>query len=149
MTKEKKFNTGATAELFITGAKPADQPQLEAAQPETLDIHESQRQTAEYIQELKTKAIELEQQAKGITLEAAKAKRNAIAAANAKYRGRPTTKYRQPPDYANPRSRRVQIMLRPDVFNRAKEYCEANGLSFNAFIEIATLAILDGKGGKR
>lgn len=37
MTKEKKFNTGAAAELFITGS--ADQPQLEAAQPETLDIH--------------------------------------------------------------------------------------------------------------
>lgn len=147
MSKEKTFNTDTAAEMFISGAKPATDGQRTDASPapaQTVDLHASERETGRYIQELRAKAAELERQATGIKREAEKAKRQAIAAANAKYKGTPPAKYREKPDYANPRTRRVQLMLRPDVFNRAKEFCEANQISFNRFVEVATLAFLDG-----
>lgn len=147
MSKEKTFNTATAAEMFISGAKPATDGQQTDASPapaQTVDLHASERKAGQYIQELTAKAVELEKQATGIRREAEKAKRQAIAAANARYRGTPPAKYREKPDYKNPRTRRVQLMLRPDVFNRAKEYCEKNQISFGRFVEVATLAFLDG-----
>lgn len=149
MNKGKTFNTDTAAEMFISGARPATDGQQTGASPapaQTVDLHESEREreAGQYIQELTAKAAELEKQAAGIRREAEKAKLQAIAAANAKYKATPPAKYREKPDYKNPRTRRVQVLLRPDVFNRAKEFCEANQISFNRFVEVATLALLDG-----
>ena len=148
MSKEKTFNTDTAAEMFISRANPAQDGQRQTndrpAPAQTIDPHAEEREAGQYIRELTQKAAELEKQAQGIRQEAQKAKRQAIAAANARYKGASTTKYRAKPDFTNPRTRRVQLMLRPAVYDRAKEYCEANAVSFNTFIELATLAFLDG-----
>jgi hypothetical protein len=138
MTK-KTFNT---AELFITGA--ADRAQQTAG---GVDIHTPETETETHIHELTKRAIELEQQAKDIRKEALKAKREAIAAANAKYKGQSTTRFREKPDYENPRTRRAQLLFRQDVYDRAKEFCEANTISFNRLVELALLEYMAG-GGK-
>lgn len=145
--KGKTFNTDTAAEMFISGAKPATDGQQTGASPtpaQTVDPHAGESEAGRYIHELTEKAVELERQATGIRREAKKARQQAIAAANAKYKGLPPARYREKPDYTNPRTRRAQVMLRPDVFNRAKEYCEMNKISFNRFVEMATLAFLDG-----
>lgn len=101
---------------------------------------------ARRIQELTARAVALENQAKKGGMKADKTKRARIAKANARLIGESTTRFRQPPDYDNPRSRRVQLLLRQDLHAAAREHGQAAGMSFNTLVDAALREYLKKRG---
>lgn len=98
------------------------------------------------IQELTARAVALENQAKKGGVKAGKTKRARIAKANARLIGESTTRFRQKPDYENPRSRRVQLLLRQDLHAAAREHGQAAGMSFNTLVDVALREYLKRRG---
>lgn len=70
------------------------------------------------------------------------ADRARIAAENAQYKDAPKWNTRAPMD-AEPRSRRVQLLMKPSIYNALQEIARANGQSINNLIETAAQQIIE------
>ena len=70
------------------------------------------------------------------------AERKKRAAANAKYIS-PAPQYRAAINYAQPRTRRVQLIVRPDLFDQITAAAHAQGQSLNNLIETIIIEYLE------
>lgn len=70
------------------------------------------------------------------------------AAINATYKAPAPAPFRAIKDHSEPRSRRVQLLLRPSLHAAALEMATAKKQSINNFIEEALLAYIENGGGQ-
>ena len=127
---------------FIGDGAAAAQPSEPATEPSAMplaryDFHRAQEEKQKELAALRAQAMELDEQARMLKRKANLAKIAATAAANLEARRSLTTKYRNKPDYANPRSKRVNLLIRPDLYTVAQNFCDENRISFNHLMEVA------------
>jgi len=133
------LDTAANPALsFIGDGAAAAQPSEPATvQPQRYDFHRGLEERQKELADLREQARELDEQARMLKRKANLAKIAATKAANLEARRAVTTKFRNTPDYANPRSKRVNLLIRPDLFTVARNFCEENRISMNHLMEVA------------
>lgn len=82
------------------------------------------------------------------TQEEKKERQKKTAAINATYKAPAPAPFRAIKDHSEPRSRRVQLLLRPSLHAAALELATAKQQSINNFIEEALLAYVENGGGQ-
>lgn len=138
-----KLDAAANPALsFIGDGAAAVQPSEPATVPSMMplaryDFHKEQELKQRELADLREQARALDEQARMLKRKANLAKIAATKAANMEARRTLTTKYRNTPDYANPRSKRVNLLIRPDLYAVAHNFCEENRISFNHLVEVA------------
>lgn len=71
------------------------------------------------------------------------ADRARIAAENAQYKDAPKWKTRAPMDNAEPRSRRVQLLMKPSIYEALQEIASVNAKSINNLMEEAARLLIE------
>jgi hypothetical protein len=129
---------------FIGGGAdtPQEPPKKTDAAPRTMpleryDFHREEEERLRELEEEREKAKKLDEQLRAQQKRVKQIKDAAVKAANLAARRELTTRYRSPSDYANPRTKRVNLLIRPDLFVMVRSFCEAHHISINRLIEVA------------